>query len=190
MSRLEVDNFEGSHSAISWKTSTINEPVDDGNTLPIDPEENTMVLLDNKSPHDTAGCLLRWDGTSDLLRFELGTPRNVENFAAISVRISQKVDSTVNPAGAQDLYFALKDQSGNSRDIKVSKFVEIPAPHVRANNDLTKSAMNSVRIPLHAYTIKAAGVSSVNLQQVTEVALKFAAEITGEIEIDSVEFTK
>lgn len=185
-----MDTFEGTHTPISWETSTIGGTVDHNSTLPADPQENTLIQLDTRSPHDTAGCMLHWDGTGDRLSFDLNGMQNVTGYNAISIRISQKVGSSHNPAGIQDLYMTLRDQDGNHRDIRVSKFVEIPEPHERLLlSSLTKSAMNSVRIPLHAFTIKVAGALDVNLEKVTEASLWFGVKPTGEIEIDSLAFT-
>ncbi|MCH7777765.1 MAG: hypothetical protein IH878_14715 [Gemmatimonadetes bacterium] len=186
--RLVVDSFEGPHTATSWKTSDIGN-VEDDSTLPVDPSENALVNMDARSPHDTAGCLVQWDGTGDRLRFELGDARDLTGYDAVAVRIAQKTASTVNPTGSQDLYLGLKDQGGNERDVRVSKFVEIPESHGRANPDLTKSAMNTIRIPLHAYTIKVAGMLPVDLSHVVEATLHFGVKPAGEIEIDSFEFT-
>jgi len=116
--------------------------------------------------------------------------KDVTGFGALSFRISQKVDSPSNPAGIQDLYATLADTGGHSRQIKVSKFAEIPEPHHRNRNQYTKSAMRTVRIPLHAYTIKVLGMVEVDLQNVAYVRFDFGVKATGEVAIDSVELTQ
>ncbi len=185
-----IDNFEGIHTATSWQTSTAGDTVDDAGTLPVDPVEDQLHNVDAHSPHDTGGLLLRWDGTGDQLTF--GVPvadKDVSGFDAVSFRITQKVDSPSNPAGIQDLYATLTDTGSQSRKIRVSKFAEIPEPHKRNRNQYTKSAMRTVRIPLHAYTIAVAGKQDVDLANIDHVRFDFGVKATGEIEIDSVEFT-
>lgn len=186
-----VDDFEGVHTATSWQTSTANGTVTDDGTLPSPPQEDDLATLDAHSPHQTSGLLLRWDGTSDRLRYSVPGPmKNVTGFDAISFRITQRVGSSSNPAGPQDLRVALTDKSGKSRAVLVSKFAEIPEPHSRQYHQYTKSAMRTVRIPLDSYTIEVLGADRVDLEKVSEVAFHFAAAPAGEVEIDSVEFTK
>jgi hypothetical protein len=187
-----VDNFEGTSNATSWQTSSIGGVVSDGNTLPTNPQDNALNSLDSHSPHDTKGMQFRWDNTSDFLSFDIpNADKDVSSYQAISFRVTQKTDSPHNPANAaQDLYVALEDTTNTKRSIKVSKFGEIPEPHVRGQNVYTKSAMNTIRIPLHAFTIKCAGLADVDLSNVTKIRFEFLAKNTGEIAIDSVQFTK
>ena len=186
--RREVDNFQGGHSAGAWLTSTIGG---DDNSLPVDPAENELTLLDIHSPHDTGGLELRWDALSDHLRFDIpAAQKNVTSFAALSFRVGQKTGSASNPAGLpQDLYATINDTSAKSRSVLISKFAEIPPPHERAKPQYTKSAMRTVRIPLHVYTIAIAGQTPVDLQNVESVTFDFNVKTAGEIHIDSVEFT-
>jgi len=190
--RVVVDNFEGAHIAQSWQTSTINAVVSDDGTLPVAPIENQLNQLESNSPHETGGLLLRWDQTVDKLRFDVPSAyKNVKGYKAISFRITQKVGSNQNPVnGPQDLYVMLEDNSGKIRSILVSKFAEVPAPHLRDDASLTKSAMRTVRIPLHVYEIEVVGTQRVDLTDVKNVTFEFKAIGTGEVEIDSVEFTK
>lgn len=53
---------------------------------------------------------------------------------------------------AQNLYITLKDIHGKTRSIRVDKFGEIPPPDDRDYSQYTKSAMCTIRIPLHVYT--------------------------------------
>jgi len=188
---IVVDHFEGTHTATSWQTNALGGSVDDAGTLPVDPSENQLHTLDTHSPHDTAGLALRWDGMSDQLTFDLpAANKDVTSFGFLSFRVTQKVDSASNPAGAQDLYATLTDTAGKSRKIRVSKFSEIPEPHKRSVNQFTKSAMQTVRLPLHAYTIKVLGKDEVDLAKVDHVRFDFGVKATGEIAVDSVEFTE
>ncbi|MHC4750501.1 MAG: alpha/beta hydrolase [Planctomycetota bacterium] len=194
--RVEIDNFEDTYTATSWETSTINDDVSHDGTLPEPPSENQLNQLETNSPHETGGLLLRWDQTTDKLRFNIPTAyKNIKPYNALSFRITQKVGSDQNPEnGPQDLYVSLEDNGGNKRSIKVSKFAEIPPPHPRdlawGTYDVTKSAMRTVRIPLHVYEIEVLGAQKVDLSDVKNVTFEFRAIGTGEVEIDSVEVTK
>ena len=189
--RRDIDDFEGAHTPTSWQTSTIGGAVDDASSLPVDPQEDVLAILDTKTPHQTAGLLLRWDGTGDRLQFDLPAgQRDVTGFQAVSFRVTQKTGSASNPAGLpQDLYLTLRDGGGMSRAIRVSKFAEIPPPHERHNPVYTKSAMCTVRIPLPVYQIAVAGTTPVDLSDVTSAAFEFGVQAAGEVEIDNFEFT-
>lgn len=184
-----VDDFEGAHTPTSWQTGPLGN-VDDDGTLPLDPSEDDLYDVDNHSPHDTSGLLLRWDGLGDRLRFDVpAAHKDVSAYAALAFRVTQKVNSPSNPMTPQDLYMTLRDTGGKSRSIKVAKFAEIPVPQKRHYDQFTKSAMNTIRIPLHAFTIECAGMDRVDLQNIASVTFDFKALANGEIEIDSVEFT-
>jgi hypothetical protein len=184
-----VDDFEEAHTPTSWQDSTIAGSVDDGNTLPEDPLEDELYDVDTHSPHDTSGLLLHWDGTSDKLEFKPDSPINVTAFQAVSFRVTQKVDGD-NPADqAQDMYLTLTDTNNKRRAIKVSKFGEIPAPQKRHYNQYTKSAMCTIRIPLHVFKTEVIGTDKVDLQNVKTLGFEFKAKPKGEVEIDSIEFS-
>jgi hypothetical protein len=193
--RKEVDAF--TDAASNWQSSTIGGTVTHGGSLPTDPSEGNLhhdasvAGLDAKSPHDTKGLLVRWDNLNDRLDFTVpAAHKNVSSFAALSLRVSQKADSAQNPAGQpQNLRVVLRDGGGLERAIRVSAFAEIPAPDVRATAALSKSALCTIRIPLASYTIVCAGVPKVDLTNVDRVSLLFSEKVTGEIDVDSIEFT-
>ena len=194
--RRTVDDFEGAHTATSWQTSTINGGVSQTG-LVADPPENLLNVIDPvASPHVTSGLAPRWNGLGDRLEFTIPTAQqNVSGFRAISFRVTQKYDSsgTINPANVnQDCYVLLRDASGNERSVRVGKFGSIPYPHVRGPGHVgpvTKSALTTVRIPLHAFTIECAGAQRVDLTTVDKIAFVYEHVPTGELEIDDVEFT-
>lgn len=187
--RLDVDTFEGAHTATSWATSTINDVVAQTN-LPADPIETQLYPQDNQSPHDTGGLRLTWDTSGDELDFAIPAgSRNVTGFTTLSVRLAQVVNSPSNPAGAQNLRVGLRDGSNKERYIRVSAFGSIPQPadaNVAGNK---KSALATIRIPLSAYTIVCAGAQQVDLADVTHVRLRFSEKPAGEIAVDELEFT-
>lgn len=188
-----VDDYEGPHSATSWQTSTIDMGAGavTATGLPALPVEDELRTIDAHSPHLTGGLLLRWDTLGDAIEYRVAAgQRNVSGFAALSFRVSQRVNSVSNPVGQpQDLRVALTDSGGHSREIRVSKIAQIPPPFVRGYDYYTKSAMNTVRIPLGTYHIHCLGVDQVDLSDVVSVAFHFSEKATGEIEIDSVQFT-
>lgn len=185
-----VDHFEGVHTPTSWQTGTLGGAVSETG-LPAAPQENDLRTIDVQSPHQTAGLVLRWDTPTDVLHFDIPAgQRDVHAFAAVSFRVTQRAGSASNPADQpQDLRLTLMDGGGKSRAIRVSKLTEIPYPDVRGIGVYTKSAMRTVRVPLGAYTIKCLGVDSVDLTDVVSLTLEFAEKPTGEVEIDSVQFT-
>jgi Chlorophyllase enzyme len=185
-----VDDFEGVHTATSWQVSTIGGAVSQTG-LPATPQENDLRTLDPQSPHLTAGLSLRWDGTTESLDYTIPAgQRDVSGFQAVSFRVSQKVNSASNPVNqAQDLRLTLTDGGGHSRAIRISKLAEIPYPYVRGVASLVKSAMCTIRIPLAAYHIHCLNVDQVDLTDVTALSFQFAEKMTGEIEIDSIQFT-
>jgi hypothetical protein len=134
--------------------------------------------------------LLQWDNIGDNLHYDIPAgQRNVSAFNAVSFRISQRVGSASNPAGLpQDLRLTLTDSGGHSRAIRISKLTDIPYPDVRADG-LTKSAMRTVRLPLGVFHIHCYLVDQVDLTDVVSLDFQFAETATGEIEIDSVQFT-
>jgi hypothetical protein len=182
-----VDNFE--QTPHDWQ-SAVNVAVDDSNTLPVDPQEATLATLDAHSSHDTAGLLVRWDTNTDKLVFTPTAVMNVSTFQAISFRVGQRVDSASNPANQpQDLYLTLTDTTNKSRSIRVDALSDIPAQQKRAVNQFTISAMTTVRIPLHVFQTEVINTQKVDLTQIKSVAFDFKANNSGEVEIDSLEFT-
>jgi hypothetical protein len=193
-SRLAVDNFEG--GVTNWQQSTIGGTVSHSGTLAVDPSEGRLnndpnaAGLDTKSPHDAKGLLVRWDNAGDRLDFDTPSVLDVTPFTCVSLRVTQKADSTENPANqSQNFRLVLRSGNGKERAIRLSAFGEIPYPDVRPNADHTKSALTTIRIPLTAYTIVCAGMDPVQLSNVTRVSLLFSETPKGEIEIDDLEFS-
>jgi hypothetical protein len=182
----------GNASEGAWMTSSSGGTVTDDNSLPLDPNEDWLHRIDEHSPHETGAFRLRWNGTSDRLRFSLGMARDLRGFGFLSFRIGQAVDTTQNPDGPLDLDVALRDAHGNDRQVRVSAFAEIPRPAFRTDTivwqQVTKSAMRTVRIPLGAFRIAIDGADNIDLASVQEIAFRFAAQSTGEILLDEVGF--
>lgn len=108
----------------------------------------------------------------------------------MSIRISQKEASPHNPANQlQNLRLALRDTGGNERAVRLGSFGEIAFPDQRATASLRKSALTTIRVPLSAYRIVAAGAQQVDLTNVESVKLLFTEIATGDIDLDDIEFT-
>ena len=185
-----LDDFEGAHTPTSWQTDSLGGAVAQVG-LPATPQDNDLRTMDAHSPHATGGLLVRWDNTTESLRYDIPAgQQDVSAYQAVSFRITQRVDSASDPTNqAQDLRLTLTDGGGNSRAIRISKIAEIPYPYVRGFDIFTKSAMCTVRIPLAAYTIHCYNVQQVDLTNITSLTFEFAEKPTGEIEIDSIQFT-
>ncbi len=153
--------------------------------------EDQLRTLDTHSPHVTAGGNVAWQTSAGIYRSSLPTSaEDVSGFSMLSFRVTQKYESPRNPTGQPlDFYVRLTDTHGKSRAISVSSFAEIPYPYVRGYDQLVKSAMNSVRIPLASYTIANLGAQDVDLANLASVSFEFDAQATGEIDIDDIEFS-
>jgi hypothetical protein len=188
-----VDDFQ---SGAGWGTSSIGGTLTQTG-LPANPNEGKMhdhpsaPGIDPRSPHDTKGLTLRWDGFGDELVFTVpAVHKNVTGFEALSVRISQKDGSPHNPANQlQNLRVALRDTAGHERGVRIGSFGLVPFPDQRATASLRKSALTTIRIPLSSYTIVAAGADQIDLTEIAQVKLRFTETPAGEIDVDDVEFT-
>jgi Cutinase len=165
------------------------------------PEENPAATIDVHSPHQTRGLRLKWNNTTAKYDSQiplLGSARDLSGWNFLSFRVSQKVLSGANPGDQlQDLYVRLTTAGGgNSRAIRAGYFRTIPFPYkpaysmafVADEDPNTKAAMNTVRIPLFAWTVKALSAPIVDLTNVESLTFEFSAKATGELEIDDIDF--
>jgi hypothetical protein len=159
-------------------------------TLAAVPGKGDLHALDGFSPHDHTGGLLRWDAASHI--YVSGLPaasQDISDYDLLSFRVTQRYGSASDPVGApQDLFVVLTDQDGRSRKFPVSQFASLNYPYVRGFNNLTKSAMKTVRVPLSEYTKELVGVKPVELDELISVGFELAVDPTGEIEVTDIEF--
>ncbi len=192
LDRFPIDSMVGNAGPEGWTNSTVGGTVTDDGSLPEDPLEDWLHEIDFHSPHESGGMRFRWNGTQDRLRFELPEPRNVSGFRYLSFRVTQTVDSATNPNGPQDFFVSLTDQGGNSRQVRVGQFAEIPEPAARQDTDdwtnVTKSSMRTVRLPLSAFSIAVEGAEPVNTMAIVEIGFHFGVLSSGELIIDTVAF--
>jgi hypothetical protein len=192
--RRTVDDFEEAHTGTSWQASTIGGSVTQSG-LVANPTENFLYIADNvHSPHEASGLVMRWDTSGDSVDFSIPAPKkDVSAFRAFSLRVTEKYDAggTINPLNAdQDFYVALRDSGGNERAVRAAKFGRIPFPFVRDDSSVIKSALATIRIPLHAYTIECAGAQRVDLTKLEKISFRYQSVPNGEIEVDDVEFSQ
>jgi dienelactone hydrolase len=183
---LIVDRFANGN----WQSNDLGAVAAHNGTLPVNPGEGMLKTLDTFSPHDTAGALIRWSATTGIYLTNVPVASgDVSVYDTLSFRVGQRYGSASNPANAeQDLYLRLTDTGGSTRALLVSKFASIPFPMVRGYNQLTKSALKTVRIPLADYRIEVLGTQKVDLTKVATMTFEFSARATGEIEVDDIEF--
>lgn len=198
-SRRTLDHFESDPA--------INQNSLNGSVTPINldgaPQENLLGALDAKSPHQTRGIKMKWNATTATYESEIpllpAGLRDLSGYNFLSFRVSQTVGSSANPTDqVQDFYVRLNTAGGgNSRAVRAAYFGKIPYPYTpeyvssRDGNEgpNTKAAMKTIRIPLHAWTIKCLSAPIVDLMDIESITLEFKSKPTGEILVDDIEFT-
>ena len=55
---------------------------------------------------------------------------------------------------------------------------------------MIKSALATIRVPLHAFTIECAGAQRVDLTKIQKITFLYQSVPNGEIEVDDVEFSQ
>ncbi len=181
---LALDHFSGGTRQVNDLGGVVSA------TLAAVPSKGDLHALDSYSPHDHTGGLLRWDAASHIYVSSLPTAsQDISDYDLLSFRVTQRYGSASNPVGVpQDFFVKLTDRDGRSREFPVSQFASLSYPYVRSLNNLTKSAMKTVRIPLSAYTRELAGVQPVELDALASVGFELAVDPTGEIEVTDIEF--
>jgi hypothetical protein len=192
-----VDDFE---TVPSISQNILNGNVTFAN-LDGGPQEDVMGIIDTNSPHQTKGLRLKWNALTGMYQTQIpvGGQRDISAFKFLSFRVSQKVGSASNPINQlQDMHVRLTNTGGgNSRALRVGYFGSIPFPYKPeygasldwAELPNTKAALKTIRIPLYGWTIKCLNVPIVDLTNVESISFEFDSTLTGEIEVDDIEFT-
>ena len=194
--RLTMDDFE---SAPAVNQNALGGMVTSTNLL-FAPEEDTIVTLDMRSPHQTRCVEINWNAATARYQSEIPlAQRDVSMRKFLSFRVTQFVGTPLNPMNqSQDFHVRLSTAGGgNSRAVRAGYFGAIPFPykpeyvmnHDSDEDPNTKSAMTTIRIPLYAWTIKCLNVPIVDLTNVESVAFEFGYRPKGDIIIDDIEFT-
>lgn len=137
--------------------------------------------------HDTQGMAIRWEHAGSLALC-------LDDFDAssldyLSFRIGQAYDSLHNDGAPLDLTIELSDADGAHDEVDLTNFATVAYPHefvsgdkvespgTAVNTNYTKSAMQTVRIPLTAF--------AVDPQHLEEIRFVFGGgSPTGEIVLD------
>lgn len=181
---LRMDRFANN----DWHSNDLGGPVTAD--LPSNPGEGDLFSLDGHSPHDHTGGGLVWDTGHHVYTTAIPAPnQDVHHFRMLSFRVTQRFNSTSNPAGAdQDFRVVLTDEDGRSRHVKVSDFATLDYPFTRGFGNLIKSSLKTVRIPLKAFKAESHGQKEVDLKEVVSVTFDFGVKPKGDIEVTDIEF--
>lgn len=199
LGRRVIDNFEGP----LWNVATLGS-VENSLRVAVVHKGEGWSHGNYTIPHDTGLMILRWNASPWLptpwIRWTIldahnafgQSYRNVVPFDHLSLRVGQMHGAPYN-ASEQPLDFSvrLRDESGAwSTSASIQDYVDLDYPTEvwveKFGQDILapKSAMETARIPLSAF-------QGVDLSAIADIELLFddAASSTGEILIDSLQFT-
>ncbi len=177
--RLTVNNFLDSSDLT---TNTLGGAVKKRALTPFDvcggnpPEPEFCISVgQGQQPHDTRSVYSSKNGLSQL-RFGWAKPkanttnvlpsadRDVSGYSVLSFRIAQNITAS-NPK--ENMSVILKDASGAKSSVAVGRWSDaLFQPHGTTSGYTPKEILNTVRIPLSAFT-------GVDLTQISQVTLKF-----------------
>ena len=159
-------------------------------------EESLRIIASpevNYYIHDTDGLRVEWGEDGGSVTFNVGN-QNFHPFAYLNFRVGQRFRMTDNvnpPDQPQDFSVTLVDIAGNSSPAyPVSVYIPIyytyVVEHIYYNYvvDHTKSIMQTVRIPMRAFT---ANGSPLNLGHIRSIRFTFDQVNTGELIFDDIE---
>jgi hypothetical protein len=149
---------------------------------------NDLIRLDSQhTPHDTKGIKVTLPNSKiNTLSFEIASSgKNISNYSFISFRIGHVVVSSEQYVDLSKIEINLISISGSYKRI-LNK--TIPNPHHRAiyrEMNLTKSAMNTIRIPLSDFA-----TNGIDLTKIISLELIFPSfTLEYSVLIDDIEFT-
>lgn len=179
--RSVVENFEDQAFSISHQTADVDVSLLAPGEL-IGPPENVR--------HDTHLARVSWPQRGQWQLVGFNTPagrRDVRNFSHLAFRIGQLwtggAGATVNPEGeAQSVLIGLWDGTASNWEWS-HQWAEIPANDFRPGSDYTHSVMNTVAVPLTAFS----GVDKANIRG---VLIAFPAGSRGTLLLDNIEWFK
>ena len=181
--------------------------VDNAEDLPVNPNVNSLGLANvntalfsydelslrydaiptrNYFIHDTNGLSASWNAPGSSLTFQVGNLAGLY-YDFLSFRVGQRFrnPNNLNPVNNdQNFSVILTDTSGNSSPpVVVSNFTKIPYSEDRGA--YTKSILQTVTLPLRAFT---ANGSNVDIRHLASIRFDFNQTGIGEILIDDVQF--
>ncbi len=194
--RRVIDNFEQGGLA----NSTIQGDVSSGAGIAVIAEGEAWQL-DPSAPHDTRVARIKWSNSNyswvrwsipDRNIANVGNARDVSNYEYLSLRVAQDYNDAWNTQGEdQDFYIRLRSANGYSTRIRASEFGRIAYPdqfitypYPYPQGDYTKSAMNTIKVPLSAF-------GNFDPNVATWIYLEFTVpgHRSGSVFVDSIEFT-
>ncbi len=195
--RRVVDNFEQG----GWTSNTMGGSVTDNSGI-VAIGEDELWQMDPSAPNDTRGMRIKWNDNiaPPIVTWNIpngtvpnvGPTRDVTNFQQLSLRVAQNYNDGFNQPGVdQDFYVRLYTGDGYSSFVKISDHGRIPYPDEfqwfpfpYPQGDYTKTAMNTIRIPLDAF-------GGADLTDVRRVHFFFTVNghEQGSVHVDSLEFT-
>jgi dienelactone hydrolase len=188
----DIDDWARSSSGEDVLHSRSGAGLDEGFLNPFPP------TIDEYSPHETFGLKVAGWVVKDTLTFNVTTNAaglDVSMFSHLSFRITQVAGGT--NSRLDDLKAVVEDTLSHGFPAPLGRTIPDPDPKVLVvfqeaplpplTFDSTKSALLTVRIPLATYAD-----NGVDLTKVKLVRFEFptAGSVSGNIEIDDVEFTK
>ena len=146
--------------------------------------------IDPLTPHDTRGIRVNWT-SGGIVTFNV-SPMDVSGYPYLSFRISYVADAISK--SIDDLKIVLKQDQGFNYTVGLPR--KIPTPDIVPDltytigsrsitlDNLAKSALITIRIPLQTYQMQ-----GLDLTKVKSVEFHFPRTGPGFIEIDELEFT-
>jgi len=183
---LTVDDSQDAPAGAA--TNSLGEPnAGAGTTAFVEESLRYAALpLRNYYTHGTDGLRASWGGAPASVSFGVGG-RSVLFYEYLSFRVAQRFRSTasLNPAGQpQTMSVTLSDTLGHVSPPVVASLFK-PIPFTSDVGTYTKSILQTIRIPLRAFT---ANGSPLDLRQLAAVRLAFDQTPAGELIFDDVEF--
>lgn len=148
------------------------------------------AIKGNVTSQQTRGAFVMWNDSEAV--YEIKLPAQIEplleNYPYLSFRVGQiyEREPQHNPAQGQDLSLNLQLAKNTTAAIKVSNFTKLvpPVAVFKYNYDISKTNMQTVRIPLKKFTD-----NKFTLKDIT-IRIKFCNTPTGFIVMDDIELSK
>ncbi|BBM86033.1 poly(ethylene terephthalate) hydrolase family protein [Candidatus Uabimicrobium amorphum] len=144
----------------------------------------------NVTSQQTHGAFVTWNSNDAV--YEIKLPSQIEKLVAdypyLSFRIGQMYEKEPqhNPVEGQDLSLNLQLAKNTTVPVKISRFTKLvaPVPVFKFNYDISKTNMQTVRIPIEKFTN-----NKIPLKDIT-IRIKFCNTPTGFIVMDDIQLSK
>jgi hypothetical protein len=197
--RRVVDHFEDAVFGINTLGGSVLS-----NSITVIDDGEVWDNPDYSSAHDTEALAIRWNVPQFLadpfIRWAIpddfvqiyGSIRDVTRFSHLSFRMGLQNGSTLNSGDDLDVSVRLRDESGTWSNLQSSSLhTTISEPELGAINQVItflpgytpKTNMQTVRLPLDKFFL-------VDLENITDIEIRFSDRDSGEILMDSLEFSE